>query len=293
MCSVELKKSIYDCFDQGLNVEETIKKLNISHEKRVVCGCYQWWCKKKENNNYGMDKVEEYNNKLDEIYKEQVSNITKIIELMEILQENIDKINSMDLKHLESKYTFFRQIVLHDIENEEGYDKPNEELYYKLKLLSKGRRKTKQILDVGNINIECLDKVNNMLRNSIHLDNKEDDLTVAFASARAYGVRNNDDYATMLKECIGEDRFKKINTIKEDLKDRVCSNCTNENTNGFEEKQEEKMKIGDEYIYKKGDKKEKHVIIHDILNEEHVQVRLLGSNTKGVVKVKDLTKVDM
>lgn len=312
MCTVELKKAIYKEFDNGLSVTEVIEKLNIPNEKRVVNGCYTWWKQKKDKNNYGMDNVEEQNKKLlsicdryFEITEKVVNGLTELIKV----SEEIDSINAPSMY---TKYELLRQVILHDIECQELYE-ANQELYYKLKVISEGRRLIKGIQKINEPvkkNVNQFKKICNIFEDIMENcaygkkakeKGKDYDFSIAFIAKRMNNHKRDSDFMNMLMDCVGIDRFKMINTISDKIKDKYILDEDAEETNNVAEivKQDANVEdftlnIGDEYIYKKDTPKEKRVTIYNnnLDDEKCVEVRIKGTNTYNIVRVKDLTKIN-
>ena len=313
MCTVELKKAIYKEFDNGLNVTEVIEKLNIPNEKRVVNGCYTWWKQKKDKNNYGMDNVEKQNKKLLSICDEYFESIEKVLNGLTELIEVSNEIDLINAQNMDTKYELLRQVILHDIEHQELYE-PNPELYYKLKVLSEGRRITKGMQTMNEPvkkNVDQFKKICNIFQDLMKNNTygkkakekgKDFDFSIAFIAKRMSHHKRDSDFMNMLIDCVGIDRFKMINTISNRIKDEyILDENDTDVTNNITEKVKQPvnvegftLNIGDECIYKKDTPKEKRVTIYNnnLDDERCVEVRITGTNTYNIVRVKDLTKVN-
>lgn len=144
MCCIETKKKIYEEFENGLDPQQVIVKLNIPGESKVVYGCYSYYKNKKvaeeEKENILQEELN-YSNELIRRYKESIQNLSKYgREFLNVLKESKD----LEVHKRYDAHTFARQILLHEVEN----GKYDEGILDKMHTVSKTRRNYKRMDDI-------------------------------------------------------------------------------------------------------------------------------------------------
>lgn len=160
----ELKQRAYKEFNDGLDAESVIMKFNLRdnpHDRLIVYGCYGWFKNhiKNDKQQSFLDKEYKKSEELVFIQKECIDGIAKYgRELINVLKE----LNELQLKKKVDDYTFARQVILHDIENE----KYSDDIINKIHSVSKTRRNYKILQEnenkIGNIKRELNNIVNIM-----------------------------------------------------------------------------------------------------------------------------------
>lgn len=137
MCDKSIKTEIYSLFDEGLTTNEVIEKLGLYEYKSVVNGCHTYYNRIKDNRN--KNELELEKDKLDLDYEKLKIAIKNFAESGRELMSVLQSLNGIDFIKKADTYTFLRQIVLHEIENEHTDD------VKVLKLVSQSRRNYKRI----------------------------------------------------------------------------------------------------------------------------------------------------
>jgi ABC-type lipoprotein release transport system permease subunit len=141
MCDKSIKAEIYSLFEKGLSANEVIEKLNLYEYKSVVNGCYSYYNRMNNNSEKNELEIENDNSFLNcERLRISVRNFAEagreLIDVLKTLNCDYDK------KYYDNKidtYTFLRQFLLHEIENEHTED------VNLLRIISQTRRSYKKI----------------------------------------------------------------------------------------------------------------------------------------------------
>lgn len=160
----ELKQRAYKEFDNGLDAEAVIMKFNLRdnpHDRLIVYGCYSWFKNQIENAKQESFLDKEYK-KSEELVSMQKECIDMIAQYGRGLINILKELNELQPKKKVDDYTFARQVILHDIENE----KYSDDIVNKIHSVSKTRRNYKILQEnenkIGNIKRELNNIVNIM-----------------------------------------------------------------------------------------------------------------------------------
>lgn len=141
MCDKSIKEQIYILFDEGLSINEVVEKLDLYEYKSVVSGCYAYYNRMKNQEEKSI--IEQERDKSDLDYEKLKICTKNFAESGRELMKVLSSLSKTDFSKKYDTYSFLRQIILHEIENEHINDEHN--AFKTMKIVSQARRNYNRI----------------------------------------------------------------------------------------------------------------------------------------------------